>query len=87
MKTLVVCMVVGLGFVVMHLDNQLDVLRDKVAYLDRPRVEAPKAVAPPAQRRAETHDEMLERVRTEAMRRREDYCKTHPNLMVRIGCP
>ncbi len=79
-------MIVGLGFVVMHLDNQLDVLRDKVAYLDRHRVEAPKGVAPPVQSKAETHDEMVARVRADAARRRREYCDSHPNLTVRIGC-
>ncbi len=79
-------MIVGLGFVVMHLDNQLDVLRDKVAYLDRPRAEVPKVVAPPVQSKAETHDEMVERIRRESLRRRKEYCDSHPNLTIRIGC-
>jgi hypothetical protein len=87
MKTLAVFLFASLGFVLIHEDNQLDLLRDKVAYLEHHQVgQDAKPINPAPASRAETHDEVVERARSESMRRRKEYCDSHPNLTVRIGC-
>jgi hypothetical protein len=45
-----------------------------------------EAVVPTEKPRAETHDELVARIHRESMQRRKDYCDSHPNLSVRIGC-
>jgi len=41
---------------------------------------------PPAPAKTETHDELVARVHRESAQRRKDYCDSHPNLSLRIGC-
>jgi hypothetical protein len=93
----IVILLFGLGFVVMHQDNQLDQLRNRIQDLERSsRAEVPKSRASqerrwgsfdsPESAKPETHDEKVERVRRESAQRRKAYCDSHPNLAVRIGC-
>jgi hypothetical protein len=92
MRTFLVAFVLfGLGFVVYHQINQLDLMRDRVDDLEQDFER--QAVSPPVKKpvvipstHIETHDEKVDRLRRESAQRRKEYCDSHPNLSIRIGC-
>jgi hypothetical protein len=87
MRFLAFIMLFGLGFVVYHLDNQIELLRNKVYDLEHKSSKiVNEPVVVPVKPHPETHDEIVDRVRSEAAKRRQEYCNNHPNLAVRIGC-
>jgi hypothetical protein len=96
MKALAWLAFFGLAFVAYHEDDKIERLSNRIYDVEHRDIDPPvkPKQAKPSEtheelierKHNETHEELIERKRSESERRRKEYCDSHPNLAVRIGC-